>query len=167
MHWVVVVLALVGPTDDAAQAQREATRKALCSGVTVSVSAETPRVKVGERPRFSARIHNDTHRPVRVIDVRQGRRPDLQASYFELFVTRRSSVVDTPIMISDPGPLGNDDFFDLSAGSVAEIRDLSYTRSLSELRSGTYDAFVLFWRDPLSPHATRCRSTAARFVVEK
>ena len=167
MDWFAVILALIGPADHGAQALRDAAQTAVCSGVTVSVSAETPRVKVGERPRFSARIHNTTNRPVRLLDVRQGRRPDLQDSYFELFVARGSSVVDTPIAISDPGPLGDDDFFDLPSGNAAEMKDLSYKRWLNELPPGEYDAFLLFWRDPLSSHTSRCRSTVARFVAER
>jgi hypothetical protein len=166
MDWFVLVLALVGPANHGAQALREAARRAVCSGVIVSVSAETPRVKVGERPRFSARIHNTTKRSARLLDVSgAARRP--ADSYFELFVARGASVVDTAITISDPGPLGDDDFFDLPSGAAAEIKDLSYSRSLNELPPGQYDAFLLFWRNPLSSHTTRCRSTVARFVVEK
>ena len=166
MPWLFVALSLVATAGRAAQAPPDVARAPVCRGVTVSVSADTARVKAGERPRFSARIHNTTSRPVRLLDVRQGRRADLQDSYFELFVARGTALVDLPRVISDPGPLDRGDFFDLLPGASAEITNLSYTGALDELPPGQYDAFLLFWRDPLSSHTTRCRSTAARFVVE-
>ena len=167
MPWLFVALSLVATAGRAAQPPREVARTPVCSGVTVSVSADTATVKAGEKPRFSARIHNTTSRPVRLLDVRQGRRADLQDTYFELFVARGTALVELPRVISDPGPLDVGDYFDLLPGATAEITNLSYTRALDKLPPGQYDAFLLFWRDPLSSHTTRCRSTVARFVVEK
>ena len=136
MPWLFIALSLVATAGRAAQAPQDALRTPVCSGVTVSVSADTARVKAGERPRFSARIHNTTSRPVRLLDVRQGRRADLQDSYFELFVARGTSLVDLPHVISDPGPLDRGDFFDLLPGAAAEITNLSYTGALGELPPG-------------------------------
>lgn len=133
----------------------------------MSLIATTPSVKVGAKPRFSARVRNGTGRAVRLLDIREGRRPDLQESYFELVVTRDGEVVDVPIVISDPGPIDDTDVFELTPGRELEVRDVKYTRDLSELPVGEYEAFVLFWRDTPTMGATRCRSASTRFVIGK
>lgn len=167
MGRLVALVAVLGAQELGAQARVEPARTSTCTGVTVSLSAETPHVKIGVRPRFSATIRNGTHRSVRLLDLRQGRRPDLQAAYLELFVLRGAKVVEVPIPIADPGPLGDGDFIDLPPGATMGVNDLSYTRTLNELPAGEYDAIVLFWRDPLAAHTTRCRSSSIRFVVER
>lgn len=150
-----------------AEPQVEPARMAPCTGVTVALSADTPRVKIGERPRFSATIRNGTSQTVRLLDLREGRRPDLQATYLELFVARGVTAVEVPIVISDPGPLADGDFIDLPPGAAMNVRDVSYKRVLNERPAGEYDAFVLFWRDPLAAPTTRCRSSSSRFVVAR
>jgi hypothetical protein len=99
------------------------------------------------------------------LDVRDGRRPDLQDSYFELFVIQGKRTVNVPIAISDPGPLSAADFLELQPGARVEFQHISYKRALQGLPPGAYDAFILFWRDPLVSGTTRCRSTSARFTV--
>lgn len=140
---------------------------AVCTDISVSLTAVTPRVKFRERPKFAVAVSNATNRAVRILDVRNGRRPDLQVSYFELFVARGHTVIDVPAAISDPGDVASADFFDLEPGTRISLRDLSYTRELEGLGPGDYEAFILFWRNPMEPHTTRCRSTTARFVVQK
>ena len=61
-----------------------------CKGVSVSLMAEAPQVKAGDRPQFSVAVSNNTNRPVRLLDVREGRRVDLQDTYFELFVIQQA-----------------------------------------------------------------------------
>jgi hypothetical protein len=166
MHTLVLLLAL-GHTP---QAQGK-TRVGLpavpaCTGVTVAPSTVTPRVRAGQKPRFSAVIRNGTDRAVKLLDVREGRRPDLQLTYVELIVARGSDVVDVPIAIADPGPIGGSDFFELPPGGAVELRDLEYKRDLSGLPAGEYDVVLLFWRDPFALN-TRCRSSSAQFVVER
>jgi hypothetical protein len=104
---------------------------------------------------------------MRVLDVRRGRRSDLQDSYFELFIVKGPHVLDLPIAISDPGPLSDADYVVLKPGQRLEVRPLSYTRSAERLPLGDYSAFILFWQNPLEPHTSRCRSHEARFAVSK
>jgi hypothetical protein len=91
----------------------------------------------------------------------------LQESYLELIVVQRGSLVDVPIAISDPGPISPADFLDLRPGEQVAIPRINYTRALGNLGPGQGEAFILFWRDPLQPATTRCRSTPARFAVER
>jgi hypothetical protein len=137
-----------------------------CTGVTVVLSTPTPRVRAGQKPRFTVAIRNGTDRPLKLLDVREGRRSDLQVNYFELIVARGSDAVDVPIAIADPGPIGDGDFLELPPGGAVELRDLEYKRDLRELPAGEYDVVLLFWRDPFAPN-TRCRSSSAQFVVER
>ncbi len=124
-------------------------------------------VQVGEKPQFAFTLRNVGGNPVRVLDVRKGRRPDLQDSYFELVVLNGGRLIEIPVAISDPGPLSGSDFFELHPGQEATIERLSYTRELTTLPPGDYEAAVLVWRDPMQPSATRCRSKGARFKVQK
>ena len=140
-------------------------QRPACNGVSVSLSADVSRIRVGERPIFSVAVSNGTERPVRVLDVRDGRRPDLQGNYFELFVFQGTKAVDVPIAISDPGPLSSSDFIELQPGARVGFERISYKRALENLPAGAYEAFILFWRDPTESHTTRCRSTSAKFAV--
>jgi hypothetical protein len=163
-HVVALVAVVLGL---AQQPAAPTTISPVCADISVSLTAITPRVKIGERPQFGVALSNGTNRAVRILDVRGGRRPDLQNSYLELFVARGPAVVTTPIAISDPGPLSATDFFDLQPGERVSIHVLSYAREFERLEPGAYQAFILFWRDPMEPHTTRCRSTRASFVVHK
>jgi hypothetical protein len=102
---------------------------------------------------------------MRVLDVRDGRRNDLQDVYFELFIVEGRQVVDLPLFISDPGPIAETDYAVLKPGERIEFRPLSYKRAAERLPPGKYSAFILFWQNPEQPHTSRCRSSQAQFVV--
>jgi hypothetical protein len=102
---------------------------------------------------------------MRVLDVRNGRRNDLQHSYFELFIVKGRQVIELPSVISDPGPIADADYTVLNPGERIEVRSLSYKRLAQRLPPGKYSAFILFWQNPETPHTSRCRSTEARFMV--
>jgi len=137
----------------------------VCRAAAVGVATSTPMVRVGVRPQFSVIVANESDRSMRVLDVRNGRRVDLQDNYFELVVIEGRKVVDLPRAISDPGPISDADYAVLKPGERMEVRPLSYTRSTERLPAGTYSAFILFWQDPGMPHTSGCRSSEARFVV--
>jgi hypothetical protein len=138
-----------------------------CQAIDVTVATSTPTVMVGRRPQFSVVVANNSTRPVRVLDVRSGRRTDLQDVYFELFVVKNGRVVDLPMVISDPGPISEDDYLELTAGEQMDVRPLSHKRVTEDLPQGEYSAFVLFWRVPEQAHTSRCRSSEVRFVVSE
>lgn len=102
---------------------------------------------------------------MRVLDVRNGRRNDLQDVYFELFIVAGRQPVDLPVAISDPGPISDADYAVLKPGERIEVRTLSYTRWAERLPAGKYSAFILFWQNPATPHTSRCRSNEVPFVI--
>lgn len=138
-----------------------------CQAIDVAVAISTPTVKAGSRPQFSVVVANKSTRPTRVLDVRSGRRTDLQDVYFELFVVKNGRVVDLPMVVSDPGPISGDDYLELKPGERMDVRPLSYKRVTEHLPRGEYSAFVLFWRVPEQAHTSRCRSSEVRFVVSE
>lgn len=167
MGWLVSAAILVAVASGSVQQPDDPILRPACKGVSVSLVAEASLVKAGDKPQFSVAVSNNTDRSVRILDVRDGRRPDLQDSYFELFVIQGTRVVDVPSVISDPGPLSAADFLELRPGARVEFRRVSYKRALEKLPPGAYEAFVLFWRDPMESHTTRCRSPSARFAVHE
>ena len=114
-----------------------------CTGISASLAATPPEVSRGHKPEFALTLSTTGASPIRVLDVRHGRRPDLQDNYFELVVLQRGRPVETPVAISDPGPVSASDSFDLHPGERTTLRHLSYTRALNELRPGEYEAVVL------------------------
>lgn len=102
---------------------------------------------------------------MRVLDVRNGRRGDLQDVYFELFIVAGHQPVDLPVVISDPGPVSDADYAVLKPGERIEVRTLSYTRLAERLPAGKYSAFILFWQNPAASHTSRCRSNEVPFVI--
>jgi hypothetical protein len=136
-----------------------------CRTAEVTVSPITPTVRVGTRPQFSVAITNKSDRPIRLLDVPNGRRKDLEHSFFELFILEGSRLVDLPIAISDPTRPADTDYTVAEPGERIEVRTLSYTREAERLPPGKYSAFILFSQDPNMPYTSRCRSSEGRFVV--
>jgi hypothetical protein len=136
-----------------------------CQATEVTVATPTPRIRAGTRPQFSVIVTNKSSRSIRVLDVRDGRRNDLQDVYFELVIVQDGRVVDLPTVISDPGPISNADYLVLNPGERLDVRRLSYKRVAERLAAGEYAAFVLFWRNPEEAHTSRCRSSEVRFVL--
>ncbi len=167
MSWFVSAALLLIAGLGSAQAVHDPALPPVCKEVSVRLMAQPARVKAGQRPQFALIISSNVDRPVRVLDVRNGRRPDLQHAYLELFVLKGRRFVDLPTAISDPGPLSSVDFLELAPRERVVFSRVSYTRALQELPPGAYDAFVLFWQDPMEPKTKRCRSTPGHFQVYK
>jgi hypothetical protein len=98
-----------------------------CRAAEVTVVTSTLVVRSGTRPELSVVVANKTDRPMRVLDVRNGRRSDLQDTYFELFIVDRRRVIDLSSVISDPGPIFDLDYTVVKTAGRIEIRPLSYT----------------------------------------
>lgn len=136
MGWLVSAAILIAVATSSIQQLDDPILRPVCTGVSVSVVAEASQVKAGNTPQFSVVVSNDTDRSVRVLDVRDGRRPDLQDSYFELFVIQGTRVIDVPVAISDPGPLSSSDWLEIRPGARVEFRRVSYKRALEKLPPG-------------------------------
>src|SRR4051812_21568371 len=84
--------------------------------IRLSLEATSATVKMGEMPGFRLTVRNDGASPERVTDIRSGRRPGLQDSYYDLEVRQGGKMIDVPRIISDPGPLAEEDFLELGPG---------------------------------------------------
>ena len=104
---------------------------------------------------------------MRLLDVRDGRRPDLAHSYYEImFEQNERALKDLPRAISDPGPVGASDFFVLAPGAIVEA-PLTTSADLSVLPAGQYSARVRITLDPFSERVPKCRSARTSFTVSK
>ena len=166
MTILMILLALIAKP----QMERPSTEAKLppqCTGLTVVLESLTPIVKPGQNPRFAATVKNNSGGTARLLNVLQGRRSDLQMSYFEVVPTLRGRAVDVPVAVADPGPIDEGDFISLPAGRELELSIINYSRELSALPVGVYEMHLLFWRDPLAPATTRCSSSMARLEVAR
>jgi hypothetical protein len=161
----LLFLAIVAGLPSMLEGQVSPVTVETCQETDVTVATPTPTIRAGIRPEFSVAVTNRSSRSIRVLDVRNGRRTDLQNVYFELFIVQDGRVVDLPIVIADPGPISDADYLVLKPGERLDVRGLSYKRAAERLTAGRYAAFVLFWMNPQEAPASRCRSSDVRFLV--
>jgi hypothetical protein len=137
-----------------------------CRGVEVTLRVTPPRFRRGMKPRFAVVLKNASQTPVRLLDVREGRRPDLAENYYEIIVEQNERPLrDVPRAISDPGPVQEADFFVLSPGATVET-PLTTKVDVSAVPAGLYSAFVRINFDPLSTQIPECRSARISFTVD-
>jgi hypothetical protein len=136
---------------------------------TISLSPEAVEgaVKRGAVPKFRLTIRNTGKQPKQVLDVRDGRRRDLQHTYYDLEVTDGEKVVDLPRAISDPGPISDRDFVALKPGEAVTVHLSDFAPALERLPPGRYKARVRFWQDPYKSRKTSFLSPPAEFVVRE
>jgi hypothetical protein len=147
--------------------QVRAKESPTCLGIEASLRVSPTVVKVGSVPAFTLVLRNGSQRPVRLLDVRAGRRTDLAHNYYELVLQQNGQTLKNLLRaIADPGPIDTADYFVLSPASAVEI-PLTTSADLSSLRIGQYAAHVRITLDPLSPAAQSCQSTRTSFSVVK
>jgi ADP-ribose pyrophosphatase YjhB (NUDIX family) len=133
--------------------------------IRLLLEAVTPAVRAGEVPRFRLTIRNEGDAPERIIDLGGGRRSDLQDNYYDLEVTQGGKRVDMPRIISDPGPVAENDFRELQPGESVTYELLRFPSMLAALRPGKYQARVRFRQDPMLPITSDRFSPEAEFTV--
>jgi hypothetical protein len=139
----------------------------ICRGVEATLRVMPSTFRRGTKPKFAVVLRNVSETPVRVLDVRDGRRPDLAHSYYEImFEQNEQALKDLPRAISDPGPVEAADFFVLSPGATVEA-PLTTPADLSALPGGSYSARVRITRDPFSERIPKCLSARTSFTVSK
>src|SRR5687767_8429704 len=112
----------------------------ICRGFAATLRVMPTTFQRGTQPRFAVVLKNLSEKPVRLLDVRDGRRPDLAQSYYEIIIEQNQRAVkDLPRAISDPGPVEAADFFALSPGAIVEA-PLTTPLDLSALPGGRYSA---------------------------
>jgi hypothetical protein len=135
-----------------------------CAGVRASVRASPTSLRKGGLATFVLVVRNGSPNGPRLVDIRNGRRPDLADNYYEIVLERnRQELKNVPRAISDPGPVAPADFFFLPPAAHFEV-SLRSTRDLTALAAGRYSAYVRITLDPFAA-ATKCSSTATSFTV--
>ncbi len=135
-----------------------------CQAFEAKLRVEANRVSKGRRPGFTLALRNTGSTPLRLLDTRARRRADLADTYYGLVIrTKRGDTPDLPRVISDPGPISDEDYFVLQPGGTAQM-PVSSPLALEALRTGLYVAHVVVWVDPLQL-GSRCRSSFADFEV--
>jgi hypothetical protein len=138
-----------------------------CRGVEATLRVMPTTFRRGTEPSFAVVLKNASEKPVRLLDVREGRRPDLADSYYEIiFEQNGRTLSDLPRVISDPGPVEAVDFFVLSPGAIIETA-LSTMANLSTIPAGRYSAYVRITVDPFAARVPTCRSARTSFTVNK
>lgn len=133
--------------------------------IRLSLEATNKTVRSGEVPKFELTIRNEGNSPQRILDLSDGRRSDLQDSYYSLEVRRGGRAVDIPRQISDPGPIGENDFLTLKPGETVTFELTRFAVVLERLLPGKYQARIRFWQDPFQPGKSAFFSPYADFTV--
>ena len=135
--------------------------------IKLSLEAINKTVMSGAVPKFRLTIKNQFKDPERVIDLRGGRRNDLQDTYYDLEVEHDGKPVSLPRAISDPGPISKEDFLTLKPGEHVTFELSRFALALEQLSPGKYKARVRFWKDPSKPSKSSLFSPYAEFTVSK
>jgi hypothetical protein len=136
-----------------------------CLGIEAALRVSPTAVKAGGDAAFTLLLRNRSQKPVRLLDVRAGRRADLAQNYYELVLEQNGRTLkNLTRVISDPGPIDTTDYFFLAPAAAVEI-PLSPSADLDTLRIGRYAAHVRITLDPLSPSVPTCQSTRTSFRV--
>lgn len=134
--------------------------------IKLSFEAVKKTVKRGAVPKFKLTIHNEGKSREQVPDI--SRRPDLQDTYYDLEVTQGGKAVQVARAISDPGPLGDEDFRVLKMGEKVTFELSRFALSLEKLPPGKYQARIRFWQYPKTRAAKDAFfSPFAEFTVQK
>ena len=136
--------------------------------ISLQLEAIEPSVTAGVVPKFQLTLRNEGKAAVKVLDIRDNRRVDLQDTYYDVEIRRGKELVELPRVISDPGLISDDDFTSLGAGAKLSFKLTRFALALEELPPGKYKARVQFWKDPFQTSKTSCYySSEAEFTVEK
>lgn len=133
--------------------------------IQLSLDAVSDTIKRGESPTFKLTIRNVGDAPERIIDLTGKRRRDLQDTYYYLEVTQAGKLVDVPRIISDPGPVVEQDFVELKPGEQVTFDLTRFPSMFGWLPPGKYQGRVCFRQDPFAPWENAFYSPDAEFTV--
>jgi len=135
--------------------------------IHLSLEALTATVKRGDVPTFKLTVRNEGDTSERIIDLSGGRRGDLQDTYYDLEVSQGGKQVDMSRMISDSGPVIEQDFLELKPGEEVSYELTRFASGLGWLPHGKYQARVRFRQDPLGSLEEDLFSPSAEFTVRE
>jgi hypothetical protein len=136
-----------------------------CAGLKASLHAPES-VAAGTAPAFTLRIRNDAAEPRPLLEVRHGRREDLEVVYYPVTIRPAAGKLDLPRHICDPGVVSAEDYFLLAPGATAEIRLTKSCFDLTKLAPGIYEARATL-RQVYTPTDPSCETRPVRFEVRK
>jgi hypothetical protein len=135
-----------------------------CDRIDVRLSVVQKVVKKGREPEFKLSVRNASEAAVQMLDTRQGRRRDLGDNYYVLVVrTRNEQDPEIPIIISDPGPMADTDFFTLLPSQQADL-PVTTPLVLDRLKGGMYRAYIVVNSEAYSGGPS-CASNSVQFRV--
>lgn len=129
----------------------------------VMLSVNKQELQVGEKPEFSVKIKNQTGKSVKVLDV--GERDDLRDAYSEIVIKPISNSSELWYMISDPGPITNEDFVILNEGESLNFETSDLQVDTGRLEPGVYNAYVVYTPDPNTAWDNKYKSNRVTFEV--
>lgn len=138
-----------------------------CASVEANLRVSPTTFRCGARPTLTVVVRNASPHPIRLLDIRNGRRPDLADNYYEVVLEQNQRVLkNVPHAISDPGPIAAADFFVVAPDGSFRAR-LSSSLDVSALSVGRYSAHVRITFDPLNARMLKCSSRGTSFTVTK
>jgi len=122
------------------------------------------RIRTGAVPSFRLTLTNISDHTCRILNI-DGRRADLQHSYYDLVIWQDGKEIFVPRAISDPGPVSDADWASVAPGATKTFLLTSFPQNLKSLRPGVYEATIRFWRDPYTSRSNAYASPKAKFTV--
>ena len=114
---------------------------------SLTLQPTEPSFRAGTIPSFRLTLTNITDHSCSLLNFEE--RPDLQHTYLKVVVTTDAGPVSVPLAISDPGPISDADWIQISAGGVKVLMLTNFAPCYELLPPGSYKAHVKFWPDPL------------------
>lgn len=136
--------------------------------ISLSLEIVEKTTKHGTVPKFKLTLTNEGKVTEKVIDLTDGRRPDLQDNCYDWELEREGKAVRIQRAISDPGPITDEDFLKLESGKKATFELTRFAQALDRLKPGKYKARIRFWQDPHKSWAeTAYPSPYVEFTVKE
>jgi hypothetical protein len=159
MRTLSFILFLTATLDISAAEQSHYTRD-----FTLTLEPVVSQIRTGTVPSFRLTLTNISDHACRILNI-DGRRRDLQDTYYDLVIWQDGKEIFVPRAISDPGPVSDSDGVSIVSGATKTFLLTTFPQNLKSLRPGLYEATIRFWRDPYSSSSNAYDSPKAKFTV--
>jgi hypothetical protein len=124
-------------------------------------------IKYGEFPTLELFVANASNKKIKILDLRN--RPDLQDNYGKVVFFRDGRRFQfRTAAISDPGPIGEGDFIELSPNENVHIILSDPPYNPKELRPGKYEVNFVYHSNPIEgTYSNYYQTNKVEFVVDK
>ena len=114
----------------------------------ITLSIKKSVIKFGEFPRLELVVANVSNKEIKILDLRN--RPDLQDNYGKVVFFRDGRRYHfRTAAISDPGPISDGDFIELSPNENIHIMLTDPPYDPKELRPGKYEVNFVYHSNPI------------------